>query len=43
MFQWDALGDLLSNPVVVRYIIGGLIFLVVVIICYAIHNKLSKS
>ena len=42
MFQWDAIVDALSDPVVLRYIIGGIIALVVVIICYAIHHKLSK-
>ena len=42
MFQWDAIADLFDNPVVVRYIIGGTIFLIVVIICYVIHYKLTK-
>jgi hypothetical protein len=42
MFQSDAIADLFDNPVVIRYIIAGVIFLVVVIICYAIHNKLTK-
>jgi len=43
MLQWDAITDLLSNPVVFRYIIGGIVLLVVVIICCIIHNKLKKS
>jgi len=42
MLQWDAIVDLLDNPVVLRYIIGGAIFLIVVIICYVIHHKLTK-
>ncbi|MFX0080895.1 MAG: hypothetical protein ACFE94_03995 [Candidatus Hodarchaeota archaeon] len=42
MFQWDAIKDLFDNPVVVRYIIVGIIVLVVIIICYSIHHKLTK-
>ncbi len=42
MFQADFLGDLLSNPVVIQYIIGGIILIVVFIICYGIHSKLTK-
>ncbi|MFX1377222.1 MAG: hypothetical protein ACFFA0_15560 [Promethearchaeota archaeon] len=42
MLQWDAIVDALSNPVVLRYVIGGIIAFVVIIICYIIHNKLSK-
>ncbi len=43
MLQWDAIADILSNPVVFRYIIGGVVLLEVVIICCIIHNKLKKS
>jgi len=42
MLEWDAIAGILDNPVVVRYIIGGVIFLVVIIICYIIHHKLTK-
>ncbi|MFX0028594.1 MAG: hypothetical protein ACFE8B_05260 [Candidatus Hermodarchaeota archaeon] len=42
MFQLDEILDALSDPVVLRYIIGGIIALVVIIICYVIHHKLSK-
>ena len=42
MFESNALADLFSNPVVMQYIIGGIIFIVVVIVCYSIHRKLTK-
>lgn len=42
MFQSDSITDVLSDPIVIRYIIAGIIFLVVVIICYSIHQKLTK-
>lgn len=42
MFESGSIADLFDNPVVIRYIIAGVIFLVVVIICYTIHHKLTK-
>ena len=38
----DLISELLSNPTFIRYAIGGIILVVVIIICYAIHNKLIK-
>ena len=40
MFQFD---DLFSNPDMIRYLIGGIVVLIVMIVCYSIHNKLMKS
>jgi hypothetical protein len=42
MLQWDAISDLFSNPVVIRYLIGGVILIAVLIICCIVHNKLKK-
>ncbi|MFW9989208.1 MAG: hypothetical protein ACFFC3_11165 [Candidatus Odinarchaeota archaeon] len=41
MFQ--SFGDILSDPVVLRWIIGGIIFIIVMIVCYAIHKKLMED
>ncbi|MFX0037146.1 MAG: hypothetical protein ACFE9I_16060 [Candidatus Hermodarchaeota archaeon] len=43
MFQSDLIADLLSNPTVIRYIIGGVIVLIVLIVCCAIHRKLVEK
>lgn len=40
MFQFE---DLLSNPDVLRYLVGGIVVLIVIIVCYSIHNRLMKS
>jgi len=42
MFESNLFDDLFSNPVVIQYIIGGIILIVVLIVCYGIHNKLTK-
>jgi len=42
MFQSDIIGELLSDPRVIQYIIGGIIFIIIVIVCYAIHRKLTS-
>jgi len=42
MFQSDSITDVLTDPTVIRYIIAGIIFLVVVIICYSIHHRMTK-
>ena len=39
----DIISELFSNPVVLRYIIGGIILIVVIIVCYVIHNKLISN
>ncbi|MFX1328658.1 MAG: hypothetical protein ACFE91_11055 [Promethearchaeota archaeon] len=43
MFQSDLIADLFSNPIVLRYIIGGVILLIVLVVCYAIHRKLVEK
>ena len=44
MFQFeDLLGDLFTNPDVLRYLVGGIVVLIVIIVCYSIHNRLMKS
>jgi len=43
MFQLDGLGAILADPAIIRYLIGGIIILVIIIICYSIHNKLTKA
>jgi len=40
MFQ---LGDILADPALLRYLVGGIVVLVIMIICYGIHNKLTKA
>ncbi|MFX1568233.1 MAG: hypothetical protein ACFFCV_07685 [Promethearchaeota archaeon] len=42
MFQSDLIGDLLSDPRVWQYVIGAIVFIVVVIVCYSIHRKLTS-
>ena len=42
MFQLDVIGDLLSDPAIIRYLVGGIIIIVIIIICYTIHHKLTK-
>jgi len=42
MFQSNIIGDLFSDPRVVQYIIGGIILIVVFILCYALHRKLTN-
>ncbi|MFW9999260.1 MAG: hypothetical protein ACFE9Q_12770 [Candidatus Hodarchaeota archaeon] len=42
MFQLDIIQELFSDPRVLQYIIGGIIFIIVVIVCYAIHRKLTS-
>ena len=42
MFQLEEILDVLTDPAVLPYIIGGIIFIVVFIICCIIHNKLIK-
>ncbi|MFX1323234.1 MAG: hypothetical protein ACFFAQ_16495 [Promethearchaeota archaeon] len=43
MFQLEDILDYLSDPVVFRYVIGGIIVFVIIIICCIIHNKLIKK
>jgi hypothetical protein len=44
MFQFSSgILDFLSDPVVLRYIIGGAIAIVVIIICCALHKKLTSD
>ncbi len=43
MFQLEDILDYLSDPKVMRYVIGGIILLVILIICCIIHNKLIKK
>ncbi len=44
MFQFeDLLTDLLTNPALLRYLVGGIVVLIVIIVCYSIHNRLMKS
>lgn len=43
MLQLEDIGDFLSDPIIMRYIIGGIIIIVIVIICCIIHNKLIKK
>lgn len=40
MFQFEAI---FSDPAFLRYLIGGIIVLVIIIVCYSIHNKLMKA
>ncbi|MCK4780663.1 MAG: hypothetical protein KAT57_10765 [Candidatus Lokiarchaeota archaeon] len=40
MFQPFDILDIFSDPTVIQYVIGGIILLIVVIICYSIHRKL---
>ncbi|MFX1419220.1 MAG: hypothetical protein ACFE9N_09905 [Promethearchaeota archaeon] len=40
MFQSGNIIDFLLDPAVFPYIIGGIILLVVVIVCLTIHRKL---
>lgn len=40
MFQSFDLLDIFADPIVIRYVIGGLIVLIVIIVCYSIHRKL---
>ncbi|KKN05491.1 hypothetical protein LCGC14_1086730 [marine sediment metagenome] len=40
MFQFESL---FSDPAMLRYLIGGIIVLVIIIVCYSIHNKLMKA
>ncbi|MEE9377595.1 MAG: hypothetical protein V3V33_06125 [Candidatus Lokiarchaeia archaeon] len=40
MFQSFDILDFFSDLTAIQYIIGGLIALIVVIICYSIHRKL---
>ncbi|MFX1574373.1 MAG: hypothetical protein ACFFB0_16660 [Promethearchaeota archaeon] len=43
MTLFDIISELFSNPTLIRYIIGGIILIVVIIVCYAIHNKLVNE
>lgn len=43
MFQLEDILDFLSDPIVMRYVIGFIIVLVILIICCIIHNKLIKK
>ncbi len=43
MSQLEDIFDFLSDPTVMRYVIGGIILLVILIICCIIHNKLIKK
>lgn len=43
MLQSNPLADLFSNPVVIQYIIGGIVLIIVIIVCYSIHNKYIKK
>ena len=43
MSQLEDILDFLSDPVVFRYFIGGIILFVIIIICCIIHNKLIKK
>jgi len=43
MFQLFDILDIFSDPTVIRYLIGGLIALIVIIVCCAIHRKLMAD
>ncbi len=43
MSQLEDILDILSDPTVMRYVIGFIIVLVILIICCIIHNKLIKK
>lgn len=42
MFQFD-LAELFNDPAIMQYIIGGIALLIIVIVCYSIHNRLTKN
>jgi len=42
MFQSDIIGELFSDPRVLQYIIGGIILIIVFILCYSLHRKLTN-
>ncbi|MFX1363706.1 MAG: hypothetical protein ACFFCE_09135 [Promethearchaeota archaeon] len=35
--------DILSDPIIFRYLIGGIVVLVIIIVCCAIHRKLMED
>ncbi|MFX1377748.1 MAG: hypothetical protein ACFFA4_01520 [Promethearchaeota archaeon] len=43
MFQSSGVLDFLSDPRVLQYIIGGVIALVIIIVCCALHKKLTSD
>ncbi|MFX0004583.1 MAG: hypothetical protein ACFFAA_12485 [Promethearchaeota archaeon] len=43
MFQSGNILDFLSDPTVLQYIIGGIIALVVIIICCSLHKKFTSD
>ncbi len=44
MFQsFGDILDILSDPIVLRYLIGGIVVIIVIIVCYAIHKKLMED
>jgi len=43
MFPLDIINEIFQTEGFIRYAIGGVIVLVIIIVCYCIHDKLMKS
>ncbi|MFW9971225.1 MAG: hypothetical protein ACFFDF_13615 [Candidatus Odinarchaeota archaeon] len=43
MFQSNSIIDFLTDPRVLQYIIGGVIAIVVIIVCCVLHKKLTSD